>query len=140
MGNFCCCEDIPEPKVAEFLKPARFSGAVPTRYVVLKDGKIEYFAQQDKLSTDPFKGTELKGFINLYEYMLERNPKNPLMLNFVRSMRKTRKSDDAEFMPTSTRLDNYEFQCKSLTERNEWVAAIEKHTAYCIRTFYSNSN
>ena len=108
MGNIfcstCCCEGIPEPMFAEFLKPARFSGAVPSRYVVMTEGKIEYFAERDKFSTDRTKGRDIKGFINLYEYMLEKNPKNPLMLTFVRSSRKQRKSNNPDVMPTSTRV------------------------------------
>ena len=46
----------------------------------MTEGKIEYFAERDKFSTDRTKGRDIKGFINLYEYMLEKNPKNPLML------------------------------------------------------------
>ena len=110
MGNIfcstCCCEGTPEPLFGEFLKPARFSGAVPSRYVVMSLGKIEYFDEKDNLSRDPFKGKRLKGYINLYEYVLERNPKNPLMLNFVRSTRKQTKSRNPDEMPTSTRVSS----------------------------------
>ena len=90
--------------VAEFLKPARFSGAVPSRYVVMSEGKIEYFAEKDRSSMDPLKGSDFKGFINLYEYKVESSPRNPLMLNFVRSDRNKRKSNNPEVMPSSTRV------------------------------------
>ena len=107
MGNIfcstCCTDGKPGPKFGEFLKPARFSGAVPTRYVVLNEGKIEYFERKGK-GNDPLKGEDMKGFINLYEFVLQKNPLNPLMLTFGRSNNKHVKSNLPDIMPPSTRV------------------------------------
>merc|ERR1719305_422945 len=108
MGNLFCCGGIekPVPLYASFLKRHRNMNGVPSRFVVLDGGVIEYFESQNP--TLPTQGMGLKGNINLYEFVLAPyDPKSPLTLKFVRSNNPM--IADSKVATTSSRLDNYEF-------------------------------